>query len=317
VFAREWMAIGDTSQLAVDGDTLALSVAGFPIIVVNDLGTLRGFHNVCRHRAGPLVADGRSQCTSFVCRYHGWSYNRDGSLKAARDFGEAVRSEDFSLHPIAVADFRGILLICLSPDPKPLTEWLATVEREASRFPIESFVVTHRSQHEIAADWKVYAENYQEGYHIPLVHPGLNRQIVAKRYEVRIDGPVAVYRAPTRAGSVTDGVWLWRFPGLALNIYPTGMSLESFWPTGPKTTLVSYTFFFHPATPEDQQTAAIASSIQILEEDRDICEAVQRNLSAGIYDTGILSPRHERGVELVQRLVAEALARDEAGALRS
>ena len=83
------------------------------------------------------------------------------------------------------------------------------------------------------ANWKVYAENYQEGYHIPLVHPGLHRQIDSSRYEVEVDGPVTVHRAPTRDGAVTEGAWLWRFPGLALNLYPSGLCLESYWPLGP------------------------------------------------------------------------------------
>jgi choline monooxygenase len=172
---------------------------------------------------------------------------------------------------------------------------------------MEEFEVTTRSSHELAANWKVYAENYQEGYHIPLVHPGLHRQIDSTRYEVEIDGRATVHRAPTRDGAVTNGAWLWRFPGLALNLYPSGMCLESYWPTGPTSTRVEYTFCFAPGTPVAEAEASVASSVAILDEDRTICEAVQRNLGSGLARPGVLSPRHEAGVALVQALVTDAL----------
>ena len=156
--------------------------------------------------------------------------------------------------------------------------------------------MTHHSSHDLAANWKVYAENYQEGYHIPLVHPGLNRQIDSARYEVEVDGPVAVHRAPTRDGAVTDGAWLWRFPGLALNLYPSGMCLESYWPTGPDHRPGSSTpSASHRARRRPRPSAAVASSVAILDEDRAICEAVQRNLASGLARPGVLSPRHEAG----------------------
>jgi choline monooxygenase len=118
-----------------------------------------------------------------------------------------------------------------------------------------------------------------------------------------------VHRAPTRDGSVTAGVWLWRFPGLALNVYPDGMCVESYAPDGAAGTQVNYAFYFAEGTSADECEATIASSDQILEEDRIICEAMQRNMSSGLYDGGVLSPRHENGVAYFQSLVLESLAR--------
>jgi choline monooxygenase len=199
--------------------------------------------------------------------------------------------------------------VALDPIESDLATWLGPVAHHAATFPLETFEVTRRSTHDLAANWKVYAENYQEGYHIPLVHPGLHRQIDATRYEVEVDAAASVHRAPTRDGAVTDGAWLWRFPGLALNLYPSGMCLESFWPTGPASTRVEYTFWFAPGTPADEAERAVAGSVAILDEDRGICEAVQRNLASGLALPGVLSPRHEAGVAQVQSLVADALGR--------
>ena len=309
VFGRHWTAIGPAAQVAAPGAFLAASVAGFPLVVVNDGGSLHAFHNVCRHRAGPLVDDGAGTCGRFVCRYHGWSYALDGRLTSARDFGAEVEPDAFSLVPAHVATWRGLLFVALEPEEPDLATWLGPVVGHSAAFAMETFEVTHRSTHDIVANWKVYAENYQEGYHIPLVHPGLNRQIDASRYEVETVGSTAVHTAPTRDGAVTDGAWLWRFPGFALNLYPSGMCVESFWPTGPASTRVEYTFSFAPGTPRDEVEGAVAGSVGVLDEDRVICEAVQRNLASGLARQGVLSPRHEGGVALVQRLVADAVAR--------
>jgi len=308
VFARQWTAVGAASQVAGPGTYLAVVVAGYPVVVVNDAGTLRAHRNICRHRAGPLVDAGSGTCSRFVCRYHGWAYALDGSLASARDFGGDIDPATHGLVRASVATWRGLLFVSVDDHAPDLTTWLGPLVGHAAAFPMETFHLTHRSGHDLAANWKVYAENYQEGYHIPLVHPGLNRQIDSTRYEVAVDGPVAVHRAPTRDGAVTDGAWLWRFPGLALNLYPTGMCLESYWPTGPTTTRVEYTFCFTRDTPPAEAEAAVASSIAILDEDRTICEAVQRNLASGLADPGPLSPRHERGVAQVRALVDDALA---------
>lgn len=307
VFGRHWLAVGDTSQVGEPGRYLAVEVAGFPVVVVNDGGRLRGFHNICRHRAGPLVWPGTGSCRSLVCRYHGWSYGLDGSLRSARDFGGHPPEGDLSLGAVAVDIWRGLVFVNLDPAAGPLLDWLEIIPARCADFPLEDFVPTHRSSHALAANWKVYAENYQEGYHIPLVHPGLNRQVDAGRYRVEATGSVAVHTAPARDGSVALGAWLWRFPGLALNLYPSGMCLESFWPTGPASTRVEYIFFFAPSVPPSEAQRSIDSSVAILEEDRVICEAVQRNLSSGLARPGPLSPRHEGGVALVQSLVEQAL----------
>ncbi len=308
VFSRQWTAVGHATLLSRHGDYLATSVAGTPVVVVNDDGRLRAHLNICRHRAGPLVWEGSGSRPSLVCRYHGWAYGLDGVLTSARDFGAEPPVEQCSLVPVSVADWRGVVFVNPDPSPPPLEAWLGAVVAHSRRFAMERFEVTHHSTHDIAANWKVYAENYQEGYHIPLVHPGLHRQIDASRYTVEVDGAVAVHSAPTRDGSVTDGAWLWRFPGFALNLYRSGMCVESFWPTGPTTTRVSYTFCFDPDSDPGEAEAAVASSLAVLEEDRVICEAVQSNLASGASPPGVLSPRHESGVALVHDLVAEALA---------
>lgn len=308
IFAREWTFVAPSNAVDALGAYVAGDIAGMPYVVVNDGGTLRGHANVCRHRGGPLVDDAAGTCKGFVCRYHGWAYGLDGGLQHARDFGTDVPAADYALATVRVEAWRGLVFVNFDAAATSLTAWLGGFAAECDAYPMETFAAGLRSTHHIEANWKVYAENYQEGYHIPLVHPGLNRQIDARRYEVEVRDGYCVHRAPTRDGSVTAGAWLWKFPALALNIYPDGMCVETYAPTGAGSTRVDYAFFFASGTPQDEIDAAIASSDAILDEDRTICEAVQRNMASGIYVPGPLSPRHEGGVAEVQRQVLAALA---------
>jgi len=277
--------------------------------VVDDRGVVRAFHNVCRHRAGPLVTDAAGKVTSFVCRYHGWSYGLDGALVAARDFGsDDLDVTAYPLVPVRVEEWRGLVFVNLAADgPTLLTDHGAFFAAAADQ-PLESFTYSHRLVHDIDANWKVYVDNYMEGYHVPLVHPELNREIVAKEYRVDVGDHYCLHSAPTRSGAVNSGRWLWRYPNLALNTYPDGMTVERIIPAGPRRTQVIYDFFFADPNAIDRNRAVERTGVSVLAEDVTICEAVQENLEAGVYEAGVLSPRHENGVAAFQQWVRESLA---------
>ena len=304
VFRREWQVLGAAEHLAEAGTYLAGDIAGWPVVVVRDgEDGLRGFHNVCRHRAGPLVVDASGGCPGgLVCRYHGWAYELDGRLRRARDFG--AEPGDLPLHPIRAEAWRGLVLVNLDDDPPPLLDALGGFADEVAAQPLEAFRLAHEAAHVIECNWKVYAENYQEGYHIPLVHPRLNKEIDSRAYRVHVADRWCRHSAPARDGGPSAGVWLFRFPNLALNVYADGMNVERITPLGPRRTRVDYSYFFRPGAADQE---AIGLSAEVLDEDRAICEAVQRNLDAGVYDRGPLSPRHEAGVAAFQRWVREAV----------
>ena len=311
VFGRHWLLAGFRAHLREPGDYVTSELAGWSIVVVvDDDGRLRAFHNLCRHRAGPLVDSDRGHNPAFVCRYHGWSYALDGSLRAARDFGADVALDDFPLVGVAVDEWRGLVFVNLASDQPPLAVDHAAFFAAVADQPMESFTYSHRLVHDIAANWKVYGDNYMEGYHVPLVHPQLNREIVAKEYHVEVGDHCCVHSAPTRSGAVNAGKWLWRYPNLALNIYETGMNVERFVPVGPRHTRVYYDYFFADCSAVAANAESERMGCQILDEDRAICEAVQRNLESGVYTAGVLSPRHENGVAAFQRWVQESLSRD-------
>lgn len=314
VFAREWIVFARAEQLTTPGSCVAGVVAGYPLVVVVDReGELRGFHNVCRHRAGPLVDDGERRASGFVCRYHGWSYDTTGRLVNARDFepsstDDPLDPEAFSLFPVRVERWRNLVFVNLDTDAADLLSDLADFFAEAAPFPIESFRFGGELAHDLDCNWKTYVDNYLEGYHIPFVHPELNREIDARRYSVVVGDRYCRHSAPTRDGAVNAGRWLFRWPNLALNLYPNAMVVERMLPTGPHSTRIAYSYFFSDLDdPANEEVVRISKTV--IEEDRAIVEAVQRNLDAGVYDRGRLSPRHEAGVAQFQQLIRAALDR--------
>src|SRR5690242_19116955 len=312
IFARSWLLIGHESQIETPNSYVATSAAGFPIIVVRDKdGTIRAFHNVCRHRAGPLADDGQGKCEGqLVCRYHGWRYALDGRLAAARDFGPAEDFDprDYALKGVQCQSWRGFIFINMDAKAGPLEDTIAPLIKRTDHLPLENFRFERQTTHDIACNWKTYVENYLEGYHIPLVHPGLNAAIDASRYEVEVEDSVAFHRAPPSDGAPVAGLWALLWPALAVNVYTNGVMMERICPIGHAQTRLDYMYFFAEGVSQVDIARAVASSEVTTDEDVMITEAVQRNLDAGVYDVGRLSPRHEGAVAWFQKQVREALA---------
>lgn len=316
IFAREWLYLAHESELSHAGDTLAECLAGWPVFVRRGRdGALRAFHNVCRHRAGPLVGDGAERHELLRCRYHGWTYDEAGALRRPPDFGaaEGFDTARLPLFPIRVETWRGFVFVNLDLDAPPLTHFLGPFAAVAKDVPLEAATFHSRIRHDLACNWKTYVENYLEGYHVPFLHPGLSREVETKAYRVEPGPGYVLHEVPTRAAAerpVYQGFWAWVAPNLAFNVYANGMSVERMLPTGPRSMRIEYQFFFRDPgeSGREGREAALAMCRQVTAEDQGICEAVQRNLEAGVYVRGRLSPRHEAGVFAFQQHVRAALA---------
>ncbi len=309
VLRRTWQFLGHESQMPVAGDYLAEVIGGAPVVAVRKAdGELAAFHNVCRHRAGALVADGGGNCgEAFTCRYHGWRYALDGRLRNAVDFGHAPGFDPrrYGLFPIRVETWRGLVFVNLDIEARPLSEAMAPL---AGRWTDgqAAFPLVERRAHTIACNWKTYVENYLEGYHLPMVHPEFDTDVVVSGYWTQIEGDTVFSGAPARDDSVYGGLWAWLWPNLGVNVYRHGYMIERMTATGPAETRLDYFYFFDPAR-ADELNAMLEVSDLVTAQDLQVCEAVQRNLEAGLYDGGVLSPRHETGVAWFQARIADAL----------
>src|SRR5215469_666641 len=158
IFSRSWLLIGHESQFTKAGSVVAVTVAGFPLFVVRDeSGGLRGFHNVCRHRAGPLAQNGETECGArLTCRYHGWSYALDGRLASARDFGPAADFDprDFSLFSLRCEQWRGFVFVNADLEAESIARAIAPLAAKLENVNLDNLHVAHRASHALRCNWK-------------------------------------------------------------------------------------------------------------------------------------------------------------------
>ncbi len=313
VFARTWQLIGDTGQLAEVGAYVTAELAGEPIVVVRSADGLRGYYNVCPHRAGPL-ATGCGKRKTIQCAYHGWTFTLDGALLHA-PHAEGAALDDVRLAPIAVAAWGPLVFAAIAP-VMTLDELLAGIAAP----PAMAWVM--RRDYELACNWKVYVDNYLEGYHIPIVHPELTRELDVSAYRVVTDRWWSRQHAPLRAlpGDASsrsyrpsedgeEAEYYWVFPGLMLNIYQGQFQTNVVTPLGIDRTRVSFDWFAasppsDPATDETwRRLVEFSDLLQV--QDTGICEAVQKNLGSRGAVRGRYVPAREVGVHHFHRLLAE------------
>jgi choline monooxygenase len=306
IFARTWQFFGAEADLPRPGDYVSDVLAGYPLLVVRDeVGTLRGFHNLCRHRAGPLVGDARGRCDhALVCRFHGWRYGFDGRLITPCDFGPAdgFHTADYSLYAIRVETWRGLVFVNLDLGAAALTEALRPIDEALGAQPRRPARI--RDRHPVECNWKVYVENYLDGYRQESLQAVLAPETGNQRQEVRLHGDTALYTPASRDPSAAS-VWAWAWPNLGLSVYRGVMMVEHIRPQGPDRTLIEHLFLHEPEDPRVE--AAILSSESIVEKDAWLSARVQQNLDAGVYTQGVLSPTHESGVAWFHSRVAQAL----------
>lgn len=305
IWARTWVMAASTGELAKTGDYVAASVAGTPVLLVKAEDGIRAFHNVCRHRASPLVLDECGHLEKLTCPYHSWRYGFDGRLLNAPAM--SIDKDAYGLFAVRCEIWRGLVFVCLSNDAPPLADWMADVADAALRYPLEEMHLARRLSEEAEVNWKTYADNYAEGWHVPTIHPGLNAALDMASYRVETLGhTLQTHSARARDGGVTDGLWLWRLPGLFLNMYNWGMSVEQIEPLGPRKLRLNFRYFFHDPKQAKEYDETLAWSLKVVKEDLMICERVQRNLEAGIYDRGRLSLVFENGVIQFQQMIEAA-----------
>ena len=322
IFARTWQVVGHCSQVANSGDFFTAELLGEPLLVARGLdGQLRGFYNVCRHRAGP-PAEGCGSRKLFRCGYHGWTYGLDGALLNATEVDgvQGFCPEDFALKPVRTEEWFNLVFVNLDPNAQSLLESLGEVPRQAAKFPFAQMKLFERRTYEMKCNWKTYVDNYLEGYHLPSVHPGLNRELDYNAYVVEPyarhvrqfspirgaqQGDTTPRRYPdAREDLTTDYFWI--FPNWMLNCYPDNVSLNIVLPVDAERSLAIFEWYLPEkdhAAPAARASVEFSDQIQV--EDVGICEIVQKNLRSRSYSRGRFSVKQEKGVHAFHRMYAE------------
>jgi len=324
IFGRTWQLVGREDQVSSAGRFFTADVAGEPILVARGADSrVRALSNVCRHRAGP-VASGEGSCQAFRCGYHGWSYGLDGRLLNTPEFDgvEGFRREERGLPEFRLEEWLGLLFVNLDPSAPALTETLDDLPARLAPRGLEGMQPAVRKDWTVDCNWKVYVDNYLEGYHIPIVHPSLMKELDYARYVTETRRCYSLQRSPIkesgpgrlkRSPQEDEALYFWIYPNLMLNVYPDNFSTNLILPLGHERTLTVFEWFFpDPEKPEAQEavrkTVEFSDEIQL--QDIAICEAVQKGLKSRAYDRGRFSVRRENGVHHFHSLLARALRGD-------
>lgn len=318
VFAKHWTPVARLAQLKRPGDFVCNEIAGRPTFVIRGRdGEVMGFHNVCRHRAGPILTEAAGHCDVLRCRYHGWVYGHDGALIRASRFDESGDFDrtQFALYSIRVAVWNGIVFAVLDPASPDLETWLGDVAEVAETFPpIADMVFRRDVALEGDANWKAYGDNSVEGYHLPHVHRDLSKALHDERIDIRAYERGGFVGFKVRYGASSEGgkgrgFWIYKFPGVLLHFSERAFNLQRVVPLAPRRIRLQRWFWaLEDGDHRRDDAAQIDASLAVMREDLDICAAVQRNLEAGVYDRGRLSPSAEPGTIFFQGLVRAALS---------
>jgi glycine betaine catabolism A len=335
-----WFCVGRTEGLQAAGAYLSADVAGESVLVVRQAdGGLAGFYNLCRHRgsrlvppSGPAAEPAASGCFAGAirCPYHAWTYGLDGALRAAPFLPDLRRyRQQLSLHPVQVADWGGFVFVRLEPPAgggDSLTDWLGEMPARIAGYPLAELRTGHRIVYEVAANWKVILENYNECYHCGPVHPELCDLVPAFRRggdDLDWDAGIA-HRPGAYTFTMTGTTSRQPFPGLAaaerdkhkgelvlpnlmLSLASDHVAAFTVWPRSAGQTTVVCDFLFHPAEiarPEFDPADAVQFWDLVNTQDWAICELVQDGMRSRRFTAGYLAPMEQPSADVGAHVAA-------------
>ncbi len=329
IIRKSWQWVCHGEKLRAPGAYVAAEVGGLPILLVRGRdGMLRGFYNVCQHRAMRLYeSEGRT--SKIMCPYHAWTYDLSGRLKRAPETDNLVDFDidDICLESIRVEEFCGFVFANLDPAAAPLAEQSGALGDEIRQWApdIERLTFARRLNYDIRSNWKNVIDNFLECYHCPIAHRDFVSLVDMDTYSVTTHGIYSSHMAEAgKAGNtaysiehatVTDHAVWWLWPNTCIMRYPGrgNMIVLQVNPAGPDRTLETYDFFLESAEPIEAELESIRYLDEVLQqEDIWLVENVQRGMETPAFTQGRIvhdpsgSGKSEHAVHHFHGLVLDA-----------
>jgi phenylpropionate dioxygenase-like ring-hydroxylating dioxygenase large terminal subunit len=318
VFATSWQIVCHLNDIPNPGDYHTLDFLGEPLAAVRgkDRG-VKAFFNVCRHRAARLLDGGSGHCAGrIVCPYHAWTYDLGGRLTAVthrKEFADFALDQ-YGLKPVETEVYKGFVFVRLKPGLPSVAEMLAPYESELAAYRLEELQpmgrVTLRTRH---VNWKNVTDNYSDGMHITVAHPGLTRLFgqsygvqaqpwVDKMWGYLRDVPSTqpserMYQAvlPNSPHLPDDRQRLWTYfklwPNVAFDIYPDQIDFMQMIPISPTETLIREIAYAHPDDRREMRAARYLNwriNRRVSLEDKALIERVQTGMGSRSFTPGPL-----------------------------
>jgi phenylpropionate dioxygenase-like ring-hydroxylating dioxygenase large terminal subunit len=180
---RSWMYAGHSSELPNPGDYLLFDIGEDSVIIARDAhGEIHALMNVCRHRGARVCEEASGNRKTFVCPYHGWVYNTDGSLRAARemDARKDFDAANYGLKKARIEVYMGLIFINCDPQAADFRGPLQKLAEPLGAYDLDNAKVAHKQTYSVDANWKLVLENYLECYHCATSHRAYARMHTLK-----------------------------------------------------------------------------------------------------------------------------------------
>ncbi|HEX9706710.1 MAG TPA: aromatic ring-hydroxylating dioxygenase subunit alpha [Steroidobacteraceae bacterium] len=317
IFKKAWHLVCHLNDVPGTGDYQTFDFLGESILTVRgDDGRVRSFHNVCRHRASRLVDGTHGNCgRRITCPYHAWTYATDGRLVGVpmRSNYPGLEPARYGLAPLEQEIWHGFIFVRFAPGLPSVQDQMAPYAEEMTGYRFEEFKpmgkVRLRSR---AVNWKNVSDNYSDGLHIPVAHPGLTRLfgksygIDAKEWVDKMFGTIEdapsprlserMYQRLIKEMEPADApapMWnyykLW--PNVAFELYPDQIDFMQFVPVSPTETILREIAY---ALPDDRREMRAARYLnwrinrRVNLEDKALIERVQAGMASSSYTVGPL-----------------------------
>jgi Phenylpropionate dioxygenase and related ring-hydroxylating dioxygenases, large terminal subunit len=319
VFRGSWQLLCHVNDIPNAGDYHTFDFLGESLFAVRgEDGAVRSFHNVCRHRASRLLDGTKGHCGKRIaCPYHAWTYSVDGRLVAVPQ-KQAFPGIDLASHGLAPVEqeiFMGFVFVRLAPGGLSVREMAAPYADELAIYRFEELVpqgrVTLRPR---SVNWKNIADNYSDGLHITVAHPGLTRlfgqgygieaqpwidkmwgalrDTPSKNFSERLYQkllPPVEFLPPER-----QRLWVYfkLWPNVAFDIYPDQIDFMQFLPVSPTETVIREIAYVHPDSRREMRAARYLNwriNRKVNLEDKKLIERVQAGMGSSSYTVGPLS----------------------------
>ncbi len=341
IFARSWVFVGAVDELSETGSIKPAQVAGRSIVLVRDEGgEVRAFHNFCRHRGTRLVME-PCVARTITCPYHAWVYRLNGQIKSRPHFHGAGKLETFeegdeslNLLSLRCDVWNGCIFVNLDGQAEPLLDWLSPMLNRLQQFDFSPIRWIGKKSYRIKSNWKLVLENYMEGYHVFAAHP---RLIAHAPMDIRWSGEWMEhvfyndYVVPELTKGRGDGLpqypnlsefeqrrgaWFACMPNFAVELYADQFVVLATWPIGPGETMEELHFFvIGDEAAEDPKYAEAREELinmwhELNLEDVELLERLQQGRLSPEFEGNVMSPAWEVPAHELAQQIVNTIMRD-------
>jgi len=324
IFASSWQLVEAGDQAQQPEEVFPFNMMpGYmnePLMLVRDASNaLSCFSNVCTHR-GNILVDHSGKYKKFICNYHGRRFSTDGKFESMPEFADAKNfpRDCDDLQKINSLQWNQFPFVSLKPS-FDIRDSLKKIDERIGFLPIAQFrhATEYSREYLVNAHWVLYCDNYLEGFHIPFVHPDLNKVLDYKNYTTLVfdhcnlqigvsDDASECFELPADHvdyGKKIAAYYFWIFPNTMLNFYPWGVSINIVKPMSERQCKVSFLTYIYDEAKFDKGAGAMLDKVE--REDEFVVENVQRGISSRFYTSGRFSPSREKGVHQFHSLVTK------------